>query len=241
MSASVEGKKPKHSEQPKKRPAEDAESRDRENDEKQASEEEAVHAEEEKADPQARGQGQNKNTSSKIFHNFDSIRDLRDFLVKFVLPGIKRLFAQPGAEELRHPVRDPQGEERLGPDLPQVQGLLLERTRGRFVPRVKRAQKGTFLLAGKKRSQNRTSNYLISLSPDDFKKNSPNVLGKVRYPRLLRSLTAAAAGPISWAPSSTSTTPAATPRRRSASRACVASSGQSPTRPTSSAPRARAR
>ena len=39
---------------------------------------------------------------------------------------------------------------------------------------------GGFLMAAKKRSGNKSSNYMISLSPDDFKKGSNNILGKLR-------------------------------------------------------------
>jgi len=35
-------------------------------------------------------------------------------------------------------------------------------------------------MGGKKKAVNRTSNYGISMSIKDFKKSSPNVLGKLR-------------------------------------------------------------
>lgn len=41
-----------------------------------------------------------------------------------------------------------------------------------------------FLLSAKKRSKNKTSNYLISLDKDDMDKNSPHYVGKVRYEAL---------------------------------------------------------
>ena len=36
-------------------------------------------------------------------------------------------------------------------------------------------------MSAKKRSFNKTSNYVMSLSLDDFKSGSPNALGKLRY------------------------------------------------------------
>jgi len=74
-------KKETKNEYSKKKHSEEQEN-EQENEEKRESEEEVVHAEEEeKIDPQSK----NKNTCAKIFHNFDTIQDLREFLIKLNL------------------------------------------------------------------------------------------------------------------------------------------------------------
>eukprot|EP00586_Coscinodiscus_wailesii_P008433 CAMPEP_0172523110 /NCGR_PEP_ID=MMETSP1066-20121228/293488_1 /TAXON_ID=671091 /ORGANISM="Coscinodiscus wailesii, Strain CCMP2513" /LENGTH=664 /DNA_ID=CAMNT_0013306167 /DNA_START=747 /DNA_END=2741 /DNA_ORIENTATION=+ len=73
-------------------------------------------------------------------------------------------------------VRNKTGRNKLFPEY----SVYLVKNNSDKIVKIKANNKSLFLMSSKKRPNNKTSNYLISMLKNDYHRNSPNILGKLR-------------------------------------------------------------